>query len=234
MFNKIYQKVKEFKVFGALTLYTVLTPGLGALLLIATSHLWLEPFTQLGSFKTLLFFSLSCILAGASFIPTHAVSLIAGILFGPLLGPTLALSSVSAAALFGYTIMSRLIGPRLISLLSKKPRAKNIHYQLLKQNPNKTTFFIILLRLSPIMPFAATNLILAGCKTHLVPYLIGSIIGLAPRVIIVALAGVGLNQLDLSQGTDQRIAIIGFISTLLILAFITKIVKASIKHSNLS
>jgi uncharacterized membrane protein YdjX (TVP38/TMEM64 family) len=212
-------------------LFTILAPGLGAFVLLTTSNMWLEPFMYLGTPKIVIFLLISSTLTASSLVPTHATSLIAGILFGPLFGPILALSSVVISAHIGYTIMGRMIGERLINSLLENSKAQQIHHHLLKKNNNKTSIFIILLRLSPIMPFAATNLILASCKTSLKPYLIGSTIGLAPRVIIVALAGVGLEHLDLSQTGDQRIAIVGFIATILVLVYITKIVKTSLKVS---
>lgn len=231
LFSKLLIVFKEFKAFGALMIYSIITPGLGALILIATSSMWLESFSQLGLYKYVLFLILSSLLTGASLVPTHATSLIAGILFGAFYGPLCALSSVSVSALLGYAVMGRLIGTRFTDSLFINPKAQKIHHHLLTQKDNKTTFFIILLRLSPIMPFAATNLILASCNTSLKPYLIGSILGLAPRVIIVTLAGVGLKELDLSKSGDQYIAIIGIIATFLAIAYITKIVKSSLQHS---
>lgn len=221
--------LKLFGTLGALTLFTVLGPGLGALTLISTSQFWFDSLIQLGNLNFLLFPILTCLLTGLSLIPTHATSLIAGILFGPIFGPILALVSVSASAIFGYIVMAYIVGQKLVNSLSEHPKAKMVHEQLLKQNSKRTTLIIVLIRLSPIMPFAATNLILSASKTNLSQYIIGSTIGLAPRVIIVALVGVGLKQLDLSQSGDQKIAILGVASTFILVVLFSKIIKRAIK-----
>lgn len=221
--------MKQLGALGPLLLFTILGPGLGVLVLLSSNHLWLEPLREMGPFNILIFFLATTLLTGLSLIPTHATSLIAGMLFGTTLGPVMALGSVISAALFGFSIMKKVISPNLLDQLMSNPKAEKIHDELFKKSTQKTTLIIILLRLSPLMPFAASNLVFSACRTPLVSFLLGSAIGLAPRVILVALAGVGLSKLDLSQSKDQTIAIIGLIATVLAVALISRIVKMALK-----
>jgi uncharacterized membrane protein YdjX (TVP38/TMEM64 family) len=227
-----YTSTKALGAVGPLLLFTILGPGIGVIVLVTSADNWLPPLQQMGLVRWLIFFLATTLLTGLSLIPTHATSLIAGMLFGTYLGPCMALISVISAALFGYLVMSRLVSSAALNGLMQNPKAKKIHHELFKKSKQKTTLIISLLRLSPLMPFAASNLVFSVSKTPLPSFLLGSAIGLAPRVIIVALAGVGLSELDLSQSRDQTIAIIGFLATVLAIVLISKIVKKALTNKN--
>jgi len=231
----LIQEIKNFGALGPLAVFVVVTPGLGAIALTATSNLWLDAFQNLPHQLSIpLYLFLTILLAGLSFIPTHASSLIGGLLFGLVLGPVLSLLGVVGAALFSFIFMKKIIGEKAVIAISQKPKAQKIYKELLLKSPTQTCFFIFLIRLSPIMPFAGTNLILSAAKVNSLSFIVGSFLGLAPRVILVALMGAELNELDLSKTGDQRLAIIGIVSTILVIYFIGKIAKKALDRPHLA
>ena len=53
----------------------------------------------------------------------------------------------------------------------------------------------------------------------------GTLVGLAPRVILVAVAGAGLSELDFTQGKNQLGLLLGIIATLISVIVIGKIAR---------
>jgi len=220
-----WELCKELGPLGPLMLFAVAAPGLGAILLISSTDVWFPHLQAMENWSIPAFLLLTIILAGLSLIPTHASSLISGMLFGLVEGPIYALLGVVAASYFAFVLMSLIIKKSTYDVLLKRPRAAEIHAELLTKNGLKAILFIALIRLSPIMPFAGTNLLLAASKVKTNYFLIGSFLGLAPRVILVAIAGAGLSKLDFSKSSNIWFALLGGLSTLLLFYFIGKVVK---------
>lgn len=210
---------------GPLMLFAVITPGLGVLVLLSSSNIWYPRLESLNQFLLPAYILLTIILAGLSLIPTHASSLIGGMLFGVLKGPVFALCAIVGASYFSFLIISLIVKESSYQALLKRPRAAKVHEELLTKSGVKSILFIALIRLSPVMPFAGTNVLLAACKVKASSFIFGSLLGLAPRVILVAVAGAGLSELDLSKSSNIWLAIIGGISTLLLVVYIGKVVK---------
>ena len=217
---------------GPLALYTVGGPAVGAGVLAATSDRWWPPLAALPTLEAvLLFVGAAAVLAGLSIIPTHAASLVGGLLLGAVGGSALALLAVGLAALLGFLLMRPLAAGRTARLLADHPRAAAVHGALFRQGPRRTFGLIALVRLSPVMPFAATNLVMAAAGVRLPVFLAGSLVGLAPRVVLVAVAGAGLAELDLSRGVDSAWAVAGLAATVLLLAVLGRIGRRAWKQA---
>ncbi len=206
------RRAAELGAIGPLAVFTVVGPSVGAVVLTATFGSWYGGLEDSVN-PAPLFFVCAAILAGLSLIPTHASSLVAGMLFGTAPGSVLAMLSVLAAALLGYRVLAQFSRARATLALASRPRASAVHRALLHHSGRRTIWIIALIRLSPLMPFAATNLLMAASGVRLGPFLAGTLLGIAPRVIVVAAAGSGLAELDLSQGADRRLLILGALAT---------------------
>jgi uncharacterized membrane protein YdjX (TVP38/TMEM64 family) len=212
-----------------LLFFTVGGPALGAVVLAASSDHWYRPLTELAPAPAVLSFLVAgALLAGLSLVPTHAVSLVAGMLFGRLGGSACALLAIAGAALFGFLVLRRLVGARGVQLLEGHPRAVAIHRALLARQ-GRLVWLVILIRLSPVVPFAATNLVLAAAGVGQREFLLGSTLGLAPRIVAVVIAGAGLVELDLSQATDMRAAVIGALATVAVLVLIGRVARRALR-----
>lgn len=231
--NKFKIVWETFKGLGPLTpmiLFSLVGPALGALALISTSQLWFPQLLELTQWPQLgLYFALTIGLVGLSFVPTHASSLIAGMLFGVVQGPVFALLAVVGASYFSLGIIRLVLKERTYQLLLSRPAAAQIHEELLMKSGWKAVVFISLIRLSPLMPFAATNVLLAAARAQTQHFLLGSLLGLAPRIILVAVAGAGLSELDFSQSSNVWIAVLGTLSTLLLIVYVGKIIRRVVR-----
>jgi uncharacterized membrane protein YdjX (TVP38/TMEM64 family) len=176
---------------------TAFLPPIGALILLGTmnqSAPWLQAHGALG---VVLFVSAFSILGGLALLPTYAPSVLGGWAFGIGVGLLATLAGFLGAAALGFAISRHLSGERLLKVLDEYPRGRAVHRALLAGSAARTLVVVTLLRVPPNGPFAMTNLLLAATGVSWGPYLLGSLIGLAPRVAAAVVVGASLSTLDL-------------------------------------
>ena len=214
VYIQLRQLLRDLGHLTPLAAALVLMPFVGATLLIAFADPVLAALGT-GLPGALLLLAASVPLATLSLIPTHAVSLVAGYLHGGIAGSGLAVLAVTIAAVLGHSLLSRLAGDRLLRALAGRPRAQALHQALLASGPRRTATIVGLLRLSPVMPFAGTNLLMAASAVPLPSYTLGSLVGLAPRVIAMTVAGASLSQVDFSTPGSSLTAGLGIAATII-------------------
>lgn len=224
-FKTTWETTKSFGPLAPLMLFTILAPGVGVLVLLSSSQTWFPIMESFDGLKLPIYVSLTVLFTGLSLVPTHASSLIAGMLFGIFKGPVFALFAIVGASYFSFVVISLVIKESSYKALLKKPKAAKIHKELLLKSGYKSILFIALIRFSPVMPFAATNVLLAASKVKAIHFVLGSFIGLAPRVLLVAIAGAGLSELDLSKGSNIWLAVLGGVSTILLIVYVGKVIR---------
>jgi uncharacterized membrane protein YdjX (TVP38/TMEM64 family) len=192
--------VRELGWLGAFTALLVGLPLLGAAVLTASTNTWLPWFEGPGAGAPLRFVGTAIVLAAASLVPTYAVALAGGYLYGGLGGTLLALLAVTGAAWLGRAAMLPLAGEALVGFVTARPRAHAAYVVLLGTTLGTATAVVTLVRLAPVTPFAGTNLLMAAARVPAAPYLVGTVLGLAPRTALVATAGAGLAELHLGRG----------------------------------
>ena len=223
MLRSLRNTVANLGVLGPAALFTGLGPIIGALVLAATSPYWLDGFLNLGASQIPVFLALTAGLSAFSLTPTHAASLLSGMAFGALLGTFVALVGVAMAAAIGFVTLRFLLRDKAVEALSHHPRAEAIHRELAQGHDLRTIGLLALIRLSPVMPFAATNLLMSTTGIRMLPFLAGSVIGLAPRIFAVVWIGSSLTELDLSQAADQRVLALGLVATVAVLWILRKV-----------
>ena len=100
-----------------------------------------------------------------------------------------------------------------------------------RASPRRAAWLIALLRLSPIVPYGATNVLAAAVAVPGKPFVLGTALGLAPRVAVVAGLGAGLESLDLSQPTNWTLAAIGMTATLLLILTLGWVTRDALRRS---
>ena len=178
---------------------TAFLPPLGSLVLLATMHEsgpWLRGHGPSGIVLFVVAFS---VLGGIALLPTYGPSVLGGWAFGVPLGLAATLAGFLGAASVGFVLARRLSGDRLMEVLDEYPRGRAIYRSLLASTPARTCLVVALLRVPPNGPFAMTNLLLAATGVGWAPYLIGSMLGLAPRVVAAVVVGASLSTLDLGH-----------------------------------
>lgn len=176
---------------------TAFLPPIGSLILLGTmnqSAPWLQSHGVVG---VLVFVAAFSVFGGFALLPTYAPSVLGGWAFGIASGLVATLAGFVGASAIGFAIARHLSGNRLLQVLDEYPRGQTLHRALLAGSWRRTLLVVTLLRVPPNGPFAMTNLLLAATGVRWGPYLIGSLLGLTPRVAAAVIVGASLSQLDL-------------------------------------
>jgi uncharacterized membrane protein YdjX (TVP38/TMEM64 family) len=136
---------------------------------------------------------------GSALLPTYALSFAAGVFFGPVTGSVVAMVGVTGGALIGYGWGALLARRRVSRVIDDNPRAAIVRAAIVNKPLPQELFAVILLRFPPNSPFALTNLIMSSVGVRLLPYAVGTAIGIAPRTLFAVIIGVAVNNLADAQ-----------------------------------
>lgn len=228
--RKVYTYFKELGKITPIAFVTTFLPAVGStILLIFAVPLgnWLRANWEIGGGFFLLGILLAC---GLALLPTNVIGIIGGWAFGFDLGIVLLISGVVGAALISFLIHSRIIGERLPQIFDAHPKAKAVYQALLGQSLWRTTLIIFLLRLSPAMPFALTNFLMASARVSLKSYLIGTFFGMLPRSSAVVFVGSGLSELNFDNPQNTWLLIFGIAATIIVVIVIGTISRHALER----
>ncbi len=222
------RRTRDLAVLATLALWSTALPAAGAALAIASADTWLPWLRTDGPWPAAWLFLGTALLTGLSLLPSHVAALICGYVGGGWLGSGVAVAGTAAAACLGYWLASCFLGDCVSRVVAGHARAAAVHRALAEQSQRQRLLLVILLRLSPAMPFAATNLLMAAARVPFGLFQIGSTLGLLPRVTVVAWAGAGLARLA-SEGTANAWLIaLGVLATAAVLWVVGRVVRAAL------
>jgi len=140
--------------------------------------------------------------AAAACINTQIAALLAGWLWGFSTGLGASLVAIWCAAVLGWLLAQLVAGSTLSRLVDASPKAKAVHAALVGR-PREAMTTTLLLRLSPVVPFAMVNVLLAAARVRVGAFLVGTTLGVVPRTALVVWAGSELAVFDPKAGPDQ-------------------------------
>lgn len=184
---------------GPLAAVTAFAPPLGTLLLIGTiqdSSAWLQENPRVG---VAVFVAGAAVTGGLALLPTYTPSLLGGWAFGIPLGLAATLLGFLGAATIGFFLSRHLSGDRLVQALHDHPRGMAIHDAFVRSGFWKAVCVVTLVRLPPNAPFAMSNLVMAASRVDYLPYAIGTMVGLGPRLAAAVIVGAELATVDLAH-----------------------------------
>src|SRR5207244_3319092 len=120
------------------------------------------------------------IVAGLAFVPASALTLAAGAIFGVGLGLLLA-SLSSTTVVFLAFLIARHVAHERFEKLARKQRRFGAISQAISAGGWK---MVLLLRLSPILPFNLLNYLFGLTRVKLGPYVLASWIGMLPGTFV--------------------------------------------------
>jgi uncharacterized membrane protein YdjX (TVP38/TMEM64 family) len=217
--------------------------GGGALLLIGAAFAWsLLPLRQwalgleasiqsLGAWAPLVF-ALVYILAVMALVPATTVTLAAGFAFG-LVGLPLAFASATVAAGCAFLISRHLLAGRLKRLVEDLPRSRAV-YTAVGEGGWR---IVLLLRLSPIMPFSVLNYALGATELRFWPYVFATAIGIVPvMTLYVYLGALGEAALASAPMGAARTALLllGLAATLAAAIYLARRARAELAKAALA
>lgn len=165
-------------------------------------------------------------------IPAIPLTMSAGVLFGPLSGTAMVSVSATLAATAAFLIARYVARDRVIEWASQNPKFKAID-KALGENSFKV---VLLLRLSPLLPFALSNYLYGLTSVRLKPYVLGSWLGMLPGTAAYVAAGsVGRAVVDTQSAGGSLLSSPKLLSlsaglgvTVLATSFISQLVKSAL------
>jgi uncharacterized membrane protein YdjX (TVP38/TMEM64 family) len=118
-------------------------------------------------------------------IPAIPLTMSAGLLFGQVTGTVIVSAAGTLAATISFLIARYLARDRILKIAEKNPKFVAIDKAIGKESFKVVT----LLRLSPLLPFSVGNYLYGLTSVKLMPYVLGSWIGMLPGTFAYVSAG---------------------------------------------
>lgn len=189
---------------------------------------WIDSLGAVGAIVFILLY----IIATVAFLPGSILTLGAGVVFGVVLGSFYVFIGATLGATAAF-----LVGRYLArSWVAKKIEGNN-KFRAIDEAVGKEGLKIVLLtRLSPIFPFNLLNYAYGITGVSLKDYVIGSV-GMIPGTIMYvyigslagSLAKVGTEAQPANSTVQWAIRIIGFIATVAVTVYVTKIARKALE-----
>lgn len=169
---------------GLIAGFACVAPAIGGFILLARLDAVATWLHELGPRAPLVYAGGFALLAGLALLPTYAQAILGGWTFGFAIGFSAAWMGFVGGAIIGYAIAARASGDRVTRLLAENPRWQAVRDALIGSGFWRTLGLVALIRLPPNSPFAVTNVVLASARTPRVPFILGTLLGMAPRTAV--------------------------------------------------
>lgn len=207
---------RRLGVSGPFAILLSFWPPLGSFLLFAvltTLGPWLRGHADLG---LLIYFVFVSVLVGVSFLPTYSAAILAGWAFGFGAGWPIAMAAITVASVIAHAIGRWIARDRVLAVIAEKPRWHAVQRALLGGDFPRTLLVVTLLRIPPFSPFAIVNFLLAAARVPLRHYVLGTVVGIAPRTAAAAYGAARLEQLRFDNVSESWTVIAGIVATLVV------------------
>ncbi len=176
-------------------------------------------------------YALAYVVATVLLLPGSALTLGAGFAWGPFVGVAIVSPVSVVAATAAFALGRTLLRARVERHLSKHPKLAALDRAV----GDHGLRLVLLLRLSPIVPFNALNYALAATRVRLFDYVVGSAIGMLPgTVLYVYLGSLVTSGTELLAGRPMHSAAAtalywgGLVATLLVVVLTTRLARAEL------
>lgn len=167
--------------------------------------------------------------SGFGLLPTYAISVLGGYVFGVPLGFAAALAGFGGASVVGYFIARAVARENIEREISRHAKAVVVRDALVRSGFWKTLLIVTLVRVPPSSPFALMNLTLAGTGVKIPAYLIGTLAGMAPRTLAYVM--IGDQVTDWTEADRPKWLIVaGVVLTIAVLAAIGAIANKALQR----
>ncbi|MEW4570013.1 VTT domain-containing protein [Tautonia sp. JC769] len=137
--------------------------------------------------------------------PGTVLTLAGGYLFGPVLGAGLALVSAALGASIAFLIARRVARQALRRRIQADRRFRSLDRAVARRG----AWVVLLLRLSPAVPFNVLNYALGLTGVRFSTYVLASLVGMAPGALVIAFIGASAgNERPASIGWGGWIALL--------------------------
>jgi len=163
-------------------------------------------------------------------VPAIPLTMTAGVVFGPVVGTVVTSISGTVAATIAFLIARYAARDKVLAFAKRSKRFAAIDKAIGKDGFK----FVTLLRLSPLLPLAASNYLYGLTAVELGPYMAGSFVGMLPGTYAYVSAGhVGKAVLTEGEGSlspELWQVGLGLGVTVLALGFVGKLAKQALEE----
>ncbi len=174
------------------------------------------------------------VLAGAGLLPTYATAVLGGWAFGFAVGFPAAMAGFLAASLIGHVIARFVAMPRVQAMIETRPKWLAVRDALVGGSALKTLGIITLVRLPPNSPFALTNMVLTSVRVPLWTYVLGTLVGMAPRTGAVVYVATQLRDMVATEAAGAAkprwMIITGIVLAVVVMVVIGSIANKALKR----
>ncbi len=219
--ERIKRAIVEFGVIGSMTGYTAVMPIVGSTFLMGSMYAagpWLQTHWEIG--VVIVIFAMTA-LAGVALIATNILGFVAGFAFEFPLGLMTYVFGIFGSSSVMFLLAKRFASRGLQPLLEQRPKLQAVQVALLNESPLRTLFILILIRLSPAIPFAATNFVVSAAGISFPMFALTTVVGMLPRAAAVVFVGASLAELDFDRPQEMWLIVLGIVATILAIAAIS-------------
>lgn len=205
-------------------------PPVGGLVLLGTLPVvgpWLGEQHGVG---VAIYIAAFTLLAGLALLPTYAQAILGGAAFGFVIGFPAALMGFSGAAALSYALTGRIAGRRMMDMIEARPKWKLVHRALVESGKWRALWLVTLLRLPPMSPFAMVNVVLASARVPRGPYLLGTLLGLAPRTGVAVFAASVAMQFDPNEYRSSVPIVVGLVLSIVVVIVIGHMARRAVQQ----
>lgn len=149
--------------------------------------------------KAVVYFGIFYVLAEILAIPAFPLTAASGYLFGAFPGTATCLFSAAIAASISFVIGKTLLRGYVEDVLDENPKFRSMDRAIEKEGFK----LMVLLRLSPLFPFALSNYLYGASSIRFPSYFFGTILGFAPGTFAYVYGGVIGKELTVGGDNAQ-------------------------------
>ena len=205
----ISKNLSTLSAIGIVTLMPLVSSSIVITLLIK----YREIVESMATTQWLFIYIATSLTMAFAITPTTFIAICSGYFLGWIAAPAVVVSYLTASAI-GYLIGTRLDGGRLIDSLKDYPKARALSINIHQSDWLLTA----LLRLSPVLPFSLTNLLLPALNIRLPVFLCAGCIGMLPRTLFSLWLGIkaqDIAQLIINPSPDWQTLILTTLLTII-------------------
>ena len=218
---------KQIGPAGPLAAVMVALPVVGGAVLLGFIRQlapWLKSHASAGTFALLV--AAYAALAGFALVPTYVLEIVAGWVFGPTVGLVAALAGLTAAATVSYGLARAIVGDHVEHAAHENARCEAVRKSMVGSGPVRAALIVALLRLAPVVPFGATNLLMASVGCRLAPFVAGTALGTLPRTAAIVFVASEMSELEFKRHPDLFAA--GLVATVFVVAVLGYLAKKAL------
>ncbi len=221
-------------VAGWLALAWAFVPAIAGFTLLANMapvSRWLKGETEAGAGHFALgmgvYTAAFVLAAGFGVLPTYSISVLGGYAFGVPLGFAAALAGFGGASIVGYFIARTVARDNVEQEIQRHAKARVVRDALVRSGFWRTLAIVTLVRVPPNSPFALMNLTLAGTGVKLRAYIVGTLLGMAPRTLAYVVIGQQITDWS-NPDKPKWLFVVGIAVTIVVIAIVGSIANKAL------